>query len=420
MAAEYVEFLERTRLDELRPDADLRVTLPGRYQEILEHIDLHHYLLSDGEPELIPYEKAVLYWFDEIYTPITDRIERQGMLRDFPGRTPLDLYMWISRHQSDLKDTLGWDVSTEFVADDVSKQFSTRPARVLSRVGEKLAGVLTPDPLEGGPRTGQWRRAHERDSSRKRLFENILVPVTGREEHWFAVHQALQVARREGSRILGLHVIAQESDATTDAVREIRSEFFRRCTKAGVPMQFSTDVGQVARVICDRARWSDLTVIRLMYPPDRSPIARLGSGIRLMLHRCAGPLLLVPRSWYSLEHPLLAYNGTDKAKEALFVTAYLAERWRLQATVLAAAGAGNTVVDNFEDALNYLQSQNIDANYIQTEDDIRDAILKVAQERENDLIILGGYSAAPVAEIVRDSNVNELLRSSRLPMLICR
>ncbi|MCP4164727.1 MAG: hypothetical protein GY759_02400 [Chloroflexi bacterium] len=93
MAAEYIEFLERTRLDELRPDADLRVTLPGRYQEILEHIDLHHYLLSDGEPERIHYEKAVLYWYDEIYTPIADRIERQGMLRDFPGRTPLDLYM---------------------------------------------------------------------------------------------------------------------------------------------------------------------------------------------------------------------------------------------------------------------------------------------------------------------------------------
>jgi len=41
LKAEYTDFLERTRLDELRPEADLSVTVPGQYQALEEHIEVH-------------------------------------------------------------------------------------------------------------------------------------------------------------------------------------------------------------------------------------------------------------------------------------------------------------------------------------------------------------------------------------------
>ncbi|MEJ2759169.1 MAG: hypothetical protein P8046_11870, partial [Anaerolineales bacterium] len=40
---EHRELMEDTHLDEIRPDVDIRVTLPGRYREILEHIEVHRY-----------------------------------------------------------------------------------------------------------------------------------------------------------------------------------------------------------------------------------------------------------------------------------------------------------------------------------------------------------------------------------------
>jgi nucleotide-binding universal stress UspA family protein len=43
-----------------------------------------------------------------------------------------------------------------------------------------------------------------------------------------------------------------------------------------------------------------------------------------------------------------------------------------------------------------------------------------AEERGCDLIIMGGYGFNPVLEVVLGSAVDEVLRTSRRPMLICR
>jgi hypothetical protein len=41
LMAEYSDFLEITHLDTLRPQADLHLTVPGQYQSLMEHIDVH-------------------------------------------------------------------------------------------------------------------------------------------------------------------------------------------------------------------------------------------------------------------------------------------------------------------------------------------------------------------------------------------
>jgi len=46
--AEYVDFLEQTRLDQLRPGADIEFTTPGRYRDLIEHIRVHRYYLAPG------------------------------------------------------------------------------------------------------------------------------------------------------------------------------------------------------------------------------------------------------------------------------------------------------------------------------------------------------------------------------------
>jgi len=46
LMAEYADFLEGTRLDELRPGADLRTSIPGQYQALSEHIDVHRYYMG--------------------------------------------------------------------------------------------------------------------------------------------------------------------------------------------------------------------------------------------------------------------------------------------------------------------------------------------------------------------------------------
>jgi len=46
IASEYADFLEQTHLDELRPEADLRVTAAGQYETIANHIEIQRYRLT--------------------------------------------------------------------------------------------------------------------------------------------------------------------------------------------------------------------------------------------------------------------------------------------------------------------------------------------------------------------------------------
>jgi hypothetical protein len=87
--AEYAEFLERTHLDELRPDVDLSMSLPGKYRELEEHISVHRYFMGIEQNQEIPYEEAVAHWYDTVYLPVVQMIRENGILRDFPtGRRP--------------------------------------------------------------------------------------------------------------------------------------------------------------------------------------------------------------------------------------------------------------------------------------------------------------------------------------------
>jgi hypothetical protein len=93
-----VEFFAATRLLRLRPMADLRLTLCGQYEKLLEHISVHRWLLGQERDHPIAYDEAVAHWFDHAYTPVVEAIREADLPSDFPERTHADLYVWMSEH----------------------------------------------------------------------------------------------------------------------------------------------------------------------------------------------------------------------------------------------------------------------------------------------------------------------------------
>jgi hypothetical protein len=148
--AEYAEFLERTHLDELRPDGDLSVSVPGQYRELEEHIAAHRYLMEVEEGGEIPYELAVADWYDTVYLPVVHIIREKDILRDFPHRTETDLYVWIARHQAELAQEQDEEIRPEAAAEDLVERFSPRLRRVLARAIGRIRNIISdaPDPLE--------------------------------------------------------------------------------------------------------------------------------------------------------------------------------------------------------------------------------------------------------------------------------
>lgn len=421
--AEYAEFLARTRLDELRPGVDLSVTIPGKYRLLADHIQTHAYFLDLEEGRQVPYQEAVTRWYDEVYLPVIATIRAQGIMREFPDRTETDLYLWVTKHRSAIEQELGWNVPPEAAVNDLATQFSSRPERLVSRLGVKMLDAVLPDELEAGPPPGEWRRikARQKDPSlaQNHLFLDLLVPVTGQPAGWLAVEQALTLARREKARLHGLHVIPGEEYDLFD-VKSIESRFLKRCQESKVQGDFGIATGPVARQICDRARWVDLIVLSLNYPPAPQPMARLSSGLGTLIRRCPRPILAVPAQDLALKNALLAYDASPKSKEALYVAAYLAGHWGISLQVLTVIDPDHNSQAVLQEARDYLESNQVKASFDLSSGDVGEVILNTAGRNGCDLIIMGGYGYQPVVEVVLGSSVDRVLGETRVPVLICR
>jgi hypothetical protein len=104
---EKVHFLERTRLDQLRPHSRVRLTITGGFDRIAQHIAVHRYFMGLDLKRDISDEEAVTDWYDNVYMPIAKVIRQSKILRDFPGRTEGDLYLWVLDHQQYLAESEG-------------------------------------------------------------------------------------------------------------------------------------------------------------------------------------------------------------------------------------------------------------------------------------------------------------------------
>jgi len=417
LKAEYADFFERTNLDELRPGANLEMTEAGQYGKLEEHIAVHRYFMGLDQKRDVSWEEAVAHWYDEVYLPVVELIRRQGILDEFPTRTETDLYLWLLDHRAALEEALGWEVPAESAAQHLASEHGARSRRLVARTGQKIRAAVLPTELEGGPPPGRWREERVAPRALDRLFPDILVPVSGQEVGWYALTQAAEVARREGGRLQGLHVLANEVELQSQAAQEVADEFYRRCEAAGVPCKFSMEVGKVAPSITGRAHWADLVVVHVAHPPGPWALARLSSGLRTLLLSSPRPVLAVPGDFSPLNRALLAYDGSPKAEEALYVAAYLAGRWGTSLVVLTVAEGRPTLQAQ---AREYLEGHGVEAEYVLATGPVVPTILEVSGEKQSNLILMGGYGHGPVVEVVVGSAVDHLLRESRSPVLICR
>jgi hypothetical protein len=156
---EYEEFLERTQLDKLRPDQNIRFTIAGGYEQLLEHIAVHRYFMGLDEQRDIGEEEAVIHWYDTVYSPIVQVIREQNILQNFPDRTESDLYLWLMDHLHYMRETQG-DVNPAEAAQQFAEEFSERPVhkilRSMAHAIDAIGSAEAPLPgQEAGPKPGE-------------------------------------------------------------------------------------------------------------------------------------------------------------------------------------------------------------------------------------------------------------------------
>jgi hypothetical protein len=146
---EYAAFLDRTLLDQLRPQQNIRFTIGGAYDRLIEHIAVHRYFMGLDLKRDIDEDEAVTDWYDNVYMPIITAVRADGMLDDFPSRTESDLYLWIIDHQHYLRaNSAQADVDADTAAADYAEKFGEKTPleRMQIAIGQIMRGVLPTTP----------------------------------------------------------------------------------------------------------------------------------------------------------------------------------------------------------------------------------------------------------------------------------
>lgn len=414
---EYVDFLDKTHIDKIIPETEFILSFPGLYKTLEEHIIVHRHFMGIEQSREIPWEEAVRDWYENVYLPIIKEIRDQELLKEFPNLTETDLYIWILDHQTYMQAELGWTIRPEKAASDLvgTKKYAVRKA--FHRFGKRIAETLMPRQMEDYAAPGEWHAFKQLDE--EPLFEDILVAMSGKARSWITLEQAVALGVLEGSDMRGL-VVLPEGEKPAYNQESLVQAFKERLDYSGLTGNLVFSTGSISDTIIERARVNDLVVLQLTHPPETRLFARLESGIRQIIRRCSRPILFVRDQVSSMRHLLVAYDGSPKSKEALFVAAYLTQRYHKKLTLIVTeeeTGQGEKLLGEAKAVLGGTHVQGI---IRQNTGRVSDVILHEACKHKADLILMGGYGYPPLLEALFGSTVDDVLRRAKIPVLICQ
>ena len=413
---EYADFLVETQMDRILPDANLQLTFPGLYDTLLEHIRVHRYYMGIEQSREIPWDEAVLDWYEKVYLPVVRIIRDQGILVEFPDRTETDLYLWILDHQTYMQQEIGWPIRAEKAASDLIAVQGKKSGGFFKEILGKTNKKLTAQRRNRGDRFNPHDLRDNRGTS---MFMDILVAISGEGKSWVALDQAIQLAKMEQSDVRGLIVVPDDS---TDSKyqEEVEANFSECMQEAGLNGNLVHTEGSVAETIIQRSRVNDLVVIRLSHPPVAKLFPRLGSGIRTLVRWCPKPILMVRNQITKFDKMLLAYDGSEKGKEALYITAYMAAKYGKCVSVLVVNDNKDKGQALLKEAKDYLGEMCKHVTLRRNIGVLSEVILKAAQDEHVDCIVMGGYGLSPLLEALFGSTVDGVLRKTVVPVLVCQ
>ena len=415
--AEYSDFLASTNVDKILPDVEFELTFPGQYHTLEEHIHVHRHFMGLEQEREIPWEEAVRHWYDHVYLPIVKIIRNQNIINEFPERTETDLYLWVLDHQTYLQKELGWSIQPEKAASDLVEKKGRRFIRILQREYEKLLRFLLPKQLEDFSNPGEWHS--QKDNQSQNLMTDILLAIDGRPESWVALEQAIILAELEKSEIKGL-VVVRKSEQDYYRHDDLTKAFNERLNQSGVKGNLVFARGKIAETILERSEYNDLIVLKLSHPPGSNFFSRLFSGMRMIIRQSSRPLIIVRNQVSAMNNLLVAYDGSRKGEEALFLGKYLCDNYGKKLNLVVVCEDEKRGPKLLSHAKDYLGDTCTNPILSDASLGVSHAILREARNVGADMILMGGYGFPPLLEVFFGSTVDDVLRGTQMPVIICQ
>lgn len=278
------------------------------------------------------------------------------------------------------------------------------------------------------------------------MIKNVLVAIDGSEHARSAIEHALWLARKFSATVTAHHVIdivsiegsflhdisgslgfepyldfsSRMREVLEDRGRSMFEEFRSTAEERGVRVDTQMDMGVIANEICERARTTDVVVIGRRGVNERFSSGMLGSTAESVTRKCTKPLLVCPRQWGGITHPLLAYDGSDRSAEAMHAAAEFCVSTKLPLTVVHAARDATAGEKVLAEAERYLAPYEIETRYRHLPEDRPESIVRALDEGPHDLLFVGAYGHSRIVEMVLGSTTEYVLRNATCPVFLHR
>ena len=124
---EHRHLLERLPMDRVLPEIKVELSDVGDYRRLATFIEAHGCRISQLWRRYVSPEEVLGDWYEYYYRPIAEMIREERVLDAFPGRSELDLYMWIVNHRERLAlEARDEKISPRAAKDDILKNAPRR------------------------------------------------------------------------------------------------------------------------------------------------------------------------------------------------------------------------------------------------------------------------------------------------------
>jgi hypothetical protein len=94
--------MEESGLDRARPDATIEFSRALGYVELLDLVKVFGYHLMMELGEILPHVEIAGRWYDEVYLPTIEVLEKEDLVSVFSGATEADLFLWVYQRRQAL------------------------------------------------------------------------------------------------------------------------------------------------------------------------------------------------------------------------------------------------------------------------------------------------------------------------------
>src|SRR5918994_1822859 len=117
--------LERLPFDRVLPEVRVELSDVSDYRGLATHVEAHGFRISQLWKRYVSPEETLRDWYEYQYAPIAEMVREERILDAFPGRTELDLYLWIVDH----RERLALEARDEGIPPEAAKEDILRKRR---------------------------------------------------------------------------------------------------------------------------------------------------------------------------------------------------------------------------------------------------------------------------------------------------